>query len=201
MAVMIPDNCSRVLEIGCSNGTFSRHFPLNIEYWGIDPALKHGDVVVQSKKKLFDKPIEDTVIDLPSHYFDLIVANDVLEHLQNPDEVLLRLKASMAPQGIFIGSVPNVRYCGLLWELIVRGEWRYRDQGVLDRTHLRFFTKRSLMRMLVESGYEVTNLQGINSDLSRGGVMRRVALAIIIFASLGWFKDIQYAQIAFSVKV
>lgn len=84
--------------------------------------------------------------------FDYIVAADVLEHLRNPRQVLARLKSVVGDQARLVVSVPNVTYAGLVAGLS-QGSFRYREKGLLDQTHLRFFSRASLEWMLLESGW------------------------------------------------
>jgi 2-polyprenyl-3-methyl-5-hydroxy-6-metoxy-1,4-benzoquinol methylase len=83
-------------------------------------------------------------LDLPEEAFDCIVCNDVLEHLITPWQVLGKLAILLKPGGHFVASIPNVQYWGVLKDLVFEGDWRYADEGVLDVTHLRFFTRRSI---------------------------------------------------------
>lgn len=90
----------------------------------------------------------------PSGRYDFIVCADVLEHLRNPDRVLRACHTLLSDAGKLLISVPNTAYCGLIGELLA-GEFMYRTEGLLDRTHLRFFTRRSLLRLLNESNWHV----------------------------------------------
>ena len=90
--------------------------------------------------------------------YDCIVCADVLEHLKAPENVLVQCKALLKPGGRLITSVPNAGYCGLIAELI-QGEFRYRPEGLLDNTHLRFFTRASLQRFLGEQGWHAVSFQ------------------------------------------
>ena len=91
--------------------------------------------------------------------FDYLIFADVLEHLPEPEAALERYLDFLAPDGRVIVSVPNMRFYLVLLRLIF-DRWSYTDSGVRDRTHLRIFTRRSLMRMLSESGLEVERLSG-----------------------------------------
>jgi len=90
--------------------------------------------------------------------YDCIVCADVLEHLKAPQNVLAQCKGLLQPGGRLITSVPNAGYCGLIAELI-QGEFRYRPEGLLDHTHLRFFTRRSLHRFFEEQGWSEVAVQ------------------------------------------
>ena len=96
--------------------------------------------------------------------YDVIVCADVLEHLKEPQNVLQQCKALLAPGGRLITSVPNAGYCGLVAELI-SGDFRYRPEGLLDNTHLRFFTRRSLQRFFDESGWSTTSVATTRREL------------------------------------
>ena len=96
--------------------------------------------------------------------YDVIVCADVLEHLKAPQNVLRQCKALLAPGGRLITSVPNAGYCGLVAELI-RGDFRYRPEGLLDSTHLRFFTRRSLQRFFDESGWSTQSVATTRREL------------------------------------
>ena len=98
------------------------------------------------------------------HRYDVIVCADVLEHLKEPQKVLQQCKALLSPGGRLITSVPNAGYCGLVAELM-QGDFRYRREGLLDNTHLRFFTRRSLQRFFDESGWSTTSVATTRREL------------------------------------
>lgn len=87
--------------------------------------------------------------------FDYVLCGDILEHLKNPYAIVERINGWLKDDGTFICSLPNVRYWKILFDLAVRGDWKYEDAGVMDRTHLRFFTVKSCVKMLQEAGFEV----------------------------------------------
>ena len=89
---------------------------------------------------------------LAGRRFDVVLACDVLEHLRRPEDVLQHLGEFMAPMGQLVISVPNIAYAGVLASMR-GGIFDYADKGQLDRTHVRFFTKRSMEKMLLDSGW------------------------------------------------
>ncbi len=97
--------------------------------------------------------------------YDAIVCADVLEHLRNPTRILDAARTLLTPQGQVLISIPNAAYCGLIGELML-GEFRYREEGLLDGTHLRFFTRRSLSRFLQEAGWSLEGLEEIRRELA-----------------------------------
>jgi len=96
--------------------------------------------------------------------YDCIVFADVLEHLKAPQNILMQCKALLKPGGRLITSVPNAGYCGLVAELI-QGDFCYRPEGLLDRTHLRFFTRTSLQRFFDEQGWVIQSIKTIQRSL------------------------------------
>lgn len=96
--------------------------------------------------------------------YDCIVCADVLEHLKAPQNLLAQCKALLRPGGRLITSTPNAGYCGLVAELM-QGDFRYRSEGLLDNTHLRFFTRISLQRFFDEHGWSVQAVNPIQRRL------------------------------------
>lgn len=94
----------------------------------------------------------DWVDALAGRTFDNVLACDVLEHLRKPEEVLLRLPRLVAPMGRLLVSVPNIAYAGVV-AAMRNGVFDYSDKGQLDRTHVRFFTRRSIEQMLLDCGW------------------------------------------------
>lgn len=99
-----------------------------------------------------------------SAQYDYIVCADVLEHLRAPERILAACRELLKPGGRLLVSVPNVGYAGLVAELL-QGEFRYREEGLLDRTHLRFFTRRSLARFLGDQAWALDSLDTIRREM------------------------------------
>ena len=109
--------------------------------------------------------------------YDVVVLADVVEHVREPEDVVAALLASLAPNGLVVASIPNIRSTGVLVPLVLRGRFDYRDRGVLDRTHLRFFTRRTAVELLEGAGLEVTNIER-SVPWWRTGVRRMIGRAI-----------------------
>ena len=160
--LIIPSRYGRVLEIGCGTGAFATHYNSGSEIWGIEP---NRDAARQAKL-LMDKVLIGTYRevenDLPSNYFDLVVCNDVIEHMPDGLSFLDDIQKTMSPGARLAGSIPNVRYYRNLGALLLQKDWKYRDEGILDQTHALFFTKKSIARALEEANYRIELLVGIN---------------------------------------
>jgi hypothetical protein len=94
----------------------------------------------------------------PSGHFDWITFADVLEHLADPAAVLRHLSRWLAPAGRILCSLPNVRHHSVVLPLLVKGRWTYEPEGILDRTHLRFFTLEGARQLLADGGFTLTEV-------------------------------------------
>jgi 2-polyprenyl-3-methyl-5-hydroxy-6-metoxy-1,4-benzoquinol methylase len=146
----------RVLDVGCGTGAWvptlrSRGAQTIV---GIEYATAAADQAVLVYDRLVREPVENiTLSDLGSRPFDTIIAADVIEHLVDPWRELRRWTTWIVPGGQLVISVPNLSHFRLIWSL-VRGRFDYSDEGgLMDRTHLRWFTQRSLARELQLAGW------------------------------------------------
>jgi 2-polyprenyl-3-methyl-5-hydroxy-6-metoxy-1,4-benzoquinol methylase len=163
-------NTSRVLlDVGCGSGAFGRLLRSqrpDMELW----AVESDSASAQAAEDGFDHVIveEFPTDSLPSRWFDVVLFADVLEHMVEPSSALRAAVSALAQGGVVVASIPNVRHWrAVLWPLLRHGTWTYTEDGVLDRTHLRFFTRRSMCDLFVENGWFVESVTGINMT-SRG---------------------------------
>ncbi len=163
MLEFVPARCVRVLDVGCGNGKFGRAIidKYGAEVWGIEPnapaAEKAGMILRSVLNESFDEEAQ-----LPRGYFDCVVFNDVLEHMTDPWRALSFCRKIMRKNGIVVASIPNFRCWPNVLEVFYRGEWTYKDEGTLDRGHLRFYTYHSIRPFFLDAGYEVVSMRGIN---------------------------------------
>lgn len=164
MTKYIPECVEKLLDIGCADGNFGAFLKQkrNIEIWGVELFEKAAQKATSRLDHVLIGSIEDDALEIPLNYFDCVVFNDVLEHLSNPWQVLNSIKKFLKKEGYLVASVPNVRYFQNIKNLILSEDWNYVDEGVLDKTHLRFFTIKSFRRMMEECQYNIIELHGIN---------------------------------------
>ena len=159
----LPGRVERVLELGCGTGATLAAVKDHLGYpgtlWlagaeiseaaaeearGVVDQLWVGDV----ERSAFDTEIEPGSL-------DVILCLDVLEHLVDPWAMVARLTPLLRPGGRLIASIPNVRHWKFIHGLLFKGDFRYRDAGLLDRTHLRFFVKKTAIELVTGAGLEL----------------------------------------------
>lgn len=191
MMRFVPAGAKRVVEFGCGEGCFAAALKgeRGAEAWGVE--LDAGAAAEASKQldKVLVGPLEDQLAALPERYFDCIVFNDVLEHLVDPFVVLRNVKRLLREGGVVVCSIPNARFFPAFVDFVFRKQWRYEDHGTWDRTHLRWFTERSIADMFDALGYDLLTLEGIN-DL----VTWKFKLANML--TFGFLSDTRYMQFA-----
>jgi GT2 family glycosyltransferase/2-polyprenyl-3-methyl-5-hydroxy-6-metoxy-1,4-benzoquinol methylase len=158
IAQLVPVDARRVLDVGCAAGGLGRLLKLQgpREVVGIEA----NAVAAEAARVHLDRVLTvdlDTIEEQPldASAFDCIICADVLEHLRAPDRLLRNLRRHLAPGGVLIASIPNVRHASVVLPLLVDGRWRYSEEGILDRTHLRFFTLREILELFTSTGFEV----------------------------------------------
>jgi GT2 family glycosyltransferase/2-polyprenyl-3-methyl-5-hydroxy-6-metoxy-1,4-benzoquinol methylase len=173
---LIPREATRVLDVGCGAGWLGEAIKSRQDaiVYGIDSA---SDAAGEAKRRLdrvWNMPVEEAVSELTDGFFDCIVTADILEHLVDPWTVLAQLRRKLAPNGTLVASIPNVGHWAVISGL-VQGSWRYETEGLLDRTHLRFFTRRSVNELFWTSGLTIIDLR---TTMLGGRIPRRLLKAM-----------------------
>ena len=159
----LPADARRVLEIGCGSGALARAYRQrnqSVHYTGVEVVkdaarsatdacndLVRGDIETQLCLDALDQLRRD-----PG--WDLLVLGDVVEHLLDPLRVLSELRARMAVGATCLACIPNIGHVSIIYQLL-RGRWNYTDSGLLDRTHLRFFTQPTMAELFQQAGWTV----------------------------------------------
>lgn len=195
MLDFFPLNSKTVLDVGCGQGNFAKQIKdlYHTETWGIEYMESHAKEAQKVLDKVFIGECEKFIDDLPDNYFDAIYFNDVLEHLFDPYKVLEKMKQKLTAKGRIISSLPNIRYHNALKMLILNKDWKYEDSGVMDHTHVRFFTKKSIKRMYKSLGFRILQHKGINKSRSLKPVLYNL---LFLFSA----SDIFYVQYATVVE-
>jgi 2-polyprenyl-3-methyl-5-hydroxy-6-metoxy-1,4-benzoquinol methylase len=155
---LLPATASRILDVGAGVGATSRW--LKSRYPGAFAVALEGNASLlgELRQNVDEAHIVDLNGPLPDVGApDLVLFLDVLEHLLRPEEVLARLTANMPANGTVIVSLPNVAHWSVSAPLFFKGRFQYEDSGLLDRTHLRFFTRKTAMELVNSAGFTVTS--------------------------------------------
>ena len=154
----------RLLDVGAADGLLSRE--LSARGWrvtAIEADAELAKVGADACERMLVADL-DRVIPPLGETFQAIVYGDVLEHLREPGRVLAALNRMLAPGGRVVISVPNVAHLWMRLSLAA-GRFEYTERGILDATHLRFFTRRSLARLLTEAGLRVERMTATPAPL------------------------------------
>ncbi|HEU0137438.1 MAG TPA: class I SAM-dependent methyltransferase [Flavobacterium sp.] len=194
MLKYLPATAKKVMDVGCGNGAFAAIVKKqnNAEVWGIEPMESEAKVAETVLDKVFTGGVEPFLEQLPDRYFDAIYFNDVLEHLADPYSVLDILKSKLTPGGVIISSIPNVRFYRTFSRVVFAKDWRYDEFGIMDKTHLRFFTGKSIRRMYEELGYNVLTHEPINVTKSLKPILFNI---LVLFTQMD-IRNLQYATVA-----
>jgi 2-polyprenyl-3-methyl-5-hydroxy-6-metoxy-1,4-benzoquinol methylase len=192
----VPRGAKRILDVGSGSGNFGELVKKNINcvYWGIEPDRQAAEEAGRKLDKVINDVFSENLPEIENQLFDVICFNDVLEHLINPEDALIQCKKYLKENGIVLASIPNILFFSAIFEILVEQDWQYQDSGVLDKTHLRFFTKKSIARMFETCGYEIIKIKGINSAVTR----KYKLLNFLLFNHL---KDWKYLQFVVQARV
>lgn len=154
----IPRNVpSTILDIGCAAGAMGkaiRERNITATLIGIELSNEAAKCAAPYYDRIHEGDVEKMELSY-SNYFDLVFCADILEHLRDPWTMLTRIKSMLKPDGLLLCSIPNIRYWRILRDLVFFGYWNYEKEGILDDTHLRFFTRKSFSNDLIQCGFEI----------------------------------------------
>ena len=166
---LIPKNASFIVEVGCSSGALAREFKKlskgENRYVGIEIDREYGDlakrycdqVIVGDIEKFEDKDWSAV------SSADCWVFGDTLEHLQDPWRILKKIRSFIPANGVLACCIPNAQHWSLQVKLNI-GEFRYEKSGLLDKTHLRWFTRQTMLELFRDTGFLVTSLDPLIFD-------------------------------------
>jgi len=161
---LFPSDCKKILELGSSSGALAREYKkinTDCKYIGVEINSKFGEL----SKRHCDEVIIGNCEDFGQDFWsmqrdvDLYVFADVLEHLIDPWSLLKTINKTIQVGSKVIASIPNIGHWSI-FHLLSTGDFRYADSGLLDRTHLRFFTRKTIAELFEQAGFVNTSIQG-----------------------------------------
>ncbi len=192
-----------VLEVGCSTAYFGSALKtFGHTVWGIEPTPEPAQIAKSQLDFVFEGLIEDFIVAHPDQKFDVIVFGDVLEHLPDPESVLLQCHALLKEGGAIVASVPNVTHLAIR-AMLMEGRWDYAELGIMDKTHLRFFTRETIQNLFYQAGYVVYDIKPVRIPTDAVAHMSKMPLYASTVAQLDKVVqddtklDFQYVMMAF----
>lgn len=155
------------IDIGCAGGKLGTELKQKgvvSSCDGIEPFPEAASIAETVLDHVWQGSLETLAEEIPWQHYDLVIMADVLEHLVDPWSALRILHKKTRPGCRLALSVPNVRHYKVVLPLLFKGEFRYQNQGIMDRTHLHFFTRSSLIETLQDCGWAI---QGIGSHMKK----------------------------------
>jgi 2-polyprenyl-3-methyl-5-hydroxy-6-metoxy-1,4-benzoquinol methylase len=162
----IPAGARIVLDVGCGRGALGAALKSDrpeARVYGLEYVAEAAEVAAE---RLDDVVVADldALEALPAHWgasFDAVVCGDVLEHLRDPARILRLLRGALAPGGVIVASIPNVKHWSVVYPLLVQDRFTYQDAGLLDRTHVHFFTLGEIDTMFSDCALAVQSVTSV----------------------------------------
>ncbi|GAA3525370.1 glycosyltransferase [Zobellella aerophila] len=192
----------QILEVGCSSGYLGVALrEAGHRVFGVEPTHEAAQVAAGVLDNVFEGFVQDFFVEFPDLKFDVVIYGDVLEHIADPKGVLELTRNHLAPSGFVIASVPNVAHI-CIRAMLLEGRWDYTDLGIMDRTHLRFFTKKTLVELFSKSAYKITDINSTTlapagfEAMFDAGVDKNILRLLQSFVTSRESLDFQYICLA-----
>ena len=196
----------RLLDVGCARGHLAS--VLADQGWnvtGIEYDLADAEFARQGGLNVIHGSAEDAFQNM-NESFDVIIFADVLEHMVDPEAVLKMAREHLVPDGRIIISIPNIAHLTVRLQLLI-GMFNYTDRGILDRTHLHFYTKKSLLKMISAARLETVHLGSTPAPIEAVFTFLykikplRVVLELNAFTARAWKSALAYQFLAVAKPV
>lgn len=176
---MLPSIGGKVLDIGCAAGGTLEYLKSKGASYTVGIDIDKDAISIAAKKNLdmvFTGNIEKDDLPFPENEFDCIIMADILEHLYNPWETLKKMTGYLKSDGYMLLSIPNIKHYSILTRLILYDEWSYSEAGILDSTHIRFFTLKETKRMLDDAGLKIVVIKDVASTRGKMKILNTLLL-------------------------
>ena len=185
VAAVVPAECRRVLDVGCGTGQLGSLLKQHgHQVTGVELVSEAAELARDHLDRVEVADIE-VGLPFPPASFDAIIFADVLEHLIDPWRVLREATTLLAPGGCVVASIPNIQHHRVMRGL-VNGRWQYRDHGITDRGHLRFFTLQTIRDLFASAGLDLVHVDRLYKRTWRRAMMS--------FLTGGWARGFFTSQ-------
>jgi SAM-dependent methyltransferase len=195
-----PRSVGNVLEIGCGPARLAEVLECE-SYWGVEPdalAVASVRAVAKPKMEIINADYASALSRLPTNFFDLVICHDSIEHLPDHDHFFATLPRLCRSGARLVLTIPNMRHLLLLVNLLIAKDWPYTEVGLMDRTHLRWFTEKSLRKVLTKYGYKIEAFERMQPTFFTNNQLK-IAIANLVTLVLG--QDCRYVYFAARVTV
>jgi len=171
---------AQFLDIGCGKGVLGSYLKdkYSAKVTGLEIYPEYASEASECLDEVLCGNFEDIDLSSQDGQFDYVIFSDSLEHLVEPKAALLKAKALLKESGELLIAIPNVRNFRVTVPLVVFGNFEYQDEGLLDRTHLRFFTLSSIKNMLVSCGFCVQSVEMDLPKSSKVGLVNMLTFSV-----------------------
>jgi GT2 family glycosyltransferase/2-polyprenyl-3-methyl-5-hydroxy-6-metoxy-1,4-benzoquinol methylase/glycosyltransferase involved in cell wall biosynthesis/Flp pilus assembly protein TadD len=163
----VPESANDILDVGCGAGILGKALKARRpgrSVTGIELDSKAFYFATRNLDRAYNVDVESFSPPFEKGEFDCIILADILEHLKNPWALMKNYAAFLKEGATVVISIPNVRYMGILRDLAEHGKWEYQDEGILDRTHLRFFTRQEFVKLLAQAGITCDSVSYLGTE-------------------------------------
>lgn len=151
----IPDSAMRIMDVGCSTGRLGAAMKERVpgrQVFGLEREAAAAAQASQVLDAVFHADITVDSLPVPPESLDCVTCGDVLEHIYDPLPVLKKLRELLRPDGQILVSLPNGQHHSVV-DMLLRGEFHYVDMGLMDWTHVRFYTYASFVKLMLDAGF------------------------------------------------
>jgi SAM-dependent methyltransferase len=190
---LVPTGTRSLLDVGCGAGDTALYAKRRLdiqEVVGIEYFQSAAKIAETRLDRVVAGDIDELSLDFPRDHFDCILCSDVLEHTKDPWHVLEYLGAFLQNDGVLIASIPNIRHIVPILKILF-DRFDYEKSGILDRTHLHFFTLYTIRKMFARAGYEIEQIK-----TNRSVSWKFTLLNILSFGLMRPFSICQYILVA-----
>lgn len=161
---LLPQNIERVFEVGCGSGNTLHWLKHEMgSHWagGVELCSTSSAAVRDGLDLFIEGNIENIELPVEHGSLDLVLCLDVLEHLIDPWLAVQKLSQIIKPGGAIIASIPNVAHRSALFPLLMNDQWEYEQSGILDKSHLRFFTRKTAVELMEQQGLKADKVESV----------------------------------------
>lgn len=187
-AIQLIPQKSTVLDVGCSSGNFGAELIKRKGCIVDGIEINHDDALAAEKnlRKVYVLNVETDNLNVLNEKYDVIYFGDVIEHLVDPAKALEKFKSFLKPKGKIVFSIPNMAHAAIRL-LLLRGDFEYTETGLLDKTHLHFYTLSEIEKVFIEAGYSLDKIEFVEKDYPNSLIEKNLK-SLGLSASEGFYK-------------